>query len=653
MGGVKLPMPSPVVSNPTTIKHHLFMRTFYSLKTFFIMCIFCMVGTLCAWAQTTVTFTASADKSSTTSITKDGVTIQIGSGSLGNGSEYRFYKSQDVTISCSEGNITKIVFTCTANGTVQYGPGCFKNASGEYSYSNKIGTWTGDAASVKFTSSTSQVRATEVEVTYTAGSNVSAPKLSQSTQTFSNPFDVALTADEGATIYYTLDGSDPTSSSTKYEGTAIHISNTTTLKAIAIKDGESSNVTTATYTFVVATPTISVQSKIFNTPFDVTLSAEEGATIFYTLDGSDPTSSSTKYVGTAISITETITLKAIAIKNGTSSEIATATYTYNASLVHEGTFASPLTPEELIANGTFFTGKDVWVKGMVLGTANSAGDGYNPTAPTGSSIAIGESGQDKCIAVQLTSPTIERTYCNNHATELMGKDILFYGNATNYFGRIGLKKIKAFARPDDESIATLSVKTDEGYATFVSEYAFYVPEGVECGTITDANDGKLTINYKYKAGSNSEIVPANYPVLVKADGQKTFNLAITSENGSSADTNLLKAGTGSEIEAEADHTYYKLAYNNFDTHDGLGFYWGAEDGGAFTVPAGNAYLDVPSTSTTSVMSFRFEDAVTGIAPSVVNAPTEKVAYTIDGRRVDASHLTKGLYIVNGKKVLVK
>lgn len=57
-------------------------------------------------------------------------------------------------------------------------------------------------------------------------------------------------ATDGATIYYTLDGSEPTAESTEYTG-AISISETTTLRAIAIKDGQSSNVVSATYTFPV------------------------------------------------------------------------------------------------------------------------------------------------------------------------------------------------------------------------------------------------------------------------------------------------------------------------------------------------------------------------------------------------------------------
>lgn len=561
------------------------MRTFYSLKTFFVMCVLCMTGTLCALAQTTVTFTAGTDVSSTTSITKDGVTILLteGNSSSTNGpgkldqTEYRFYKGCTVVVSSSKGNITKIVFNCTANSTTKYGPGCFEKQTG-YSYASKKGTWVGDAASVEFTASSNQVRATTVEVTYVSSSTVTAPKMSEDSKIFREPFDVTITAEESADIYYTLDGSDPTTSSAKYDGAAIHIAGTTTLKAIAVKNGESSSVASATYTYVQA-------------------------------------------------------------------------------LAHDGSFTSPLTPEELIANATYFEGKDVWVKGTVLGELLNSNGQYQVLKSSSTNIILGKSGSSNFIPISLKSNTPERAYCNANTDDLMGKELLFFGTIGTYFGQIGIpsKNVKAFAGPEDSPIASLTVKTDEGYATFVSDYAFYVPEGVECATITDADEnGVLNTNYKYKAGYNSNnIVPANYPVLVKADGKKTFNLALASGSGSSAGTNLLKAGKGEDITAESGHHYYKLAYDDFDTKEGLGFYWGAAEGGAFYVPKGNAYLDVPSTSATSVMSFRLEDAVTGIATAEVNGQTEKVAYTIDGRRVDASHLTKGIYIVNGKKVMVK
>lgn len=110
------------------------------------------------------------------SITKDGITLHstidssstTNAGDYGNGKQYRFYKNSTLEVSSTVGNITKVVFTCTASGTTKYGPGNFTGPStGAYSYSGTTGTWTGDAASFTLTASGNQVRATKVEVTYT------------------------------------------------------------------------------------------------------------------------------------------------------------------------------------------------------------------------------------------------------------------------------------------------------------------------------------------------------------------------------------------------------------------------------------------------------------------------------------------------------
>lgn len=126
------------------------------------------------WADKVVTFTAGEDKTEETTLTKDGITLTIekgtstsGTGKLGT-DEYRFYKGNDITVSSTVGNITKIVFNCTANGTAKYGPGSFAELDG-YTYNDKIGTWTGSAESVVFTAEKNQVRATSVEVTVSDG----------------------------------------------------------------------------------------------------------------------------------------------------------------------------------------------------------------------------------------------------------------------------------------------------------------------------------------------------------------------------------------------------------------------------------------------------------------------------------------------------
>ena len=127
-------------------------------------------------------------------------------------------------------------------------------------------------------------------------------------------------ATSGATIRYTTNGSTPTSSSTQYTG-AITLSGATTIKAIAIKDGVSSSVATQSYTPAsVAAPTIIINGN------SCTMSAESGATIYYTLNGSNPTTSSSQY-SSAVTLQSACTVKAIAVKSGSQSSVASATYT--------------------------------------------------------------------------------------------------------------------------------------------------------------------------------------------------------------------------------------------------------------------------------------------------------------------------------------
>lgn len=134
---------------------------------------------------------------------------------------------------------------------------------------------------------------------------------------------------DGATIYYTTDGTAPTSSSTEYTG-AIDVNETMTIKAIAIKAGlTDSEVASATYTLQCATPEITVPAGAFLDSKVITMTSTDGASIYYTTDGSAPTGLSTLYdPANKPSISATTTIKAIATKSGWSdSEVATETFT--------------------------------------------------------------------------------------------------------------------------------------------------------------------------------------------------------------------------------------------------------------------------------------------------------------------------------------
>lgn len=135
----------------------------------------------------------------------------------------------------------------------------------------------------------------------------------------------------GAAIHYTTDGTTPTSASPTYSS-PIAVNADVTIKAIAVKaDMTDSSVATASYVVVlpkVATPTFAPAAGEVLSGTEVAIScATTGATIYYTTDGSTPTTASTEYTG-AIEVTAAVTIKAIAVKaEMTDSAVATAAYT--------------------------------------------------------------------------------------------------------------------------------------------------------------------------------------------------------------------------------------------------------------------------------------------------------------------------------------
>ena len=175
---------------------------------------------------------------------------------------------------------------------------------------------------------------------------VATPTFSPAAGTYTAAQNVTIAcATSGAEIHYTIDGSTPTASSTKYTG-PIAVSTTTTVKAIAVKSGmTNSAVASATYTIssaaeAPATPTFNPAAGTYSTAQNVTIScATSGAEIRYTIDGSNPSATSALYSG-PIAISQTTTIKAVAIKNGLSSAIAVAAYTIQGS-----------TPEPPVAEG--------------------------------------------------------------------------------------------------------------------------------------------------------------------------------------------------------------------------------------------------------------------------------------------------------------
>ena len=208
-----------------------------------------------AWASNVV-FDASVDQSGNTSasaqsISKDGITISVTNGILGSTlNEYRIYKNQTLTISSETSAITKIVMDCIDEyNNTNYGGDGFTAMDGmTVSEDTKTVTWTGNANEVSFVASAHQVRATKITVTIDDGTiTLDAPTFSPAGGTYYEAQTVEISGPADATIYYTIDGNDPTTASTVYSA-PIAVNQTTTIKAIASNGELTSSVASATYT---------------------------------------------------------------------------------------------------------------------------------------------------------------------------------------------------------------------------------------------------------------------------------------------------------------------------------------------------------------------------------------------------------------------
>ncbi len=172
---------------------------------------------------------------------------------------------------------------------------------------------------------------------------------------------------------------------------------------------------------------------------------------------------------------------------------------------------------------------------------------------------------------------------------------------------------------------------DAGYATYVAAEDVAVPEGVKAYFVTAADGGKATLE------KVSDIPEGAAVILEGAKG--TYALTATTATTDAA-SNLLKASTG----LTADGTQYVLA-----SKDGVtGFYKLAN---GETLPAGKAYLVVDGLAP-QFIGFSFGEA-TGIAAVEANGAgiLNDGLYNLQGQRV--AQPRKGMYIVNGKKVIIK
>lgn len=199
----------------------------------------------------------------------------------------------------------------------------------------------------------------------------------------------------------------------------------------------------------------------------------------------------------------------------------------------------------------------------------------------------------------------------------------------------------------DVSVGTITIAAPEGFGTYYNESSYILPEGLTAFGYTTANtDGTLVKTDVFTAG---DVVPAKAALVVKGNTGKYECYATDKEATNTLEGNLLKGvTTDTRIEAASGVKRYILTRAD----DGiLAFY--RTNSGTINVKANRAYLEVPTAM--AVASFSLEGTATGIN-NVVTTAAKQGIYTISGVRLNATttkELPAGIYIVDGKKVIVK
>ena len=194
-----------------------------------------------------------------------------------------------------------------------------------------------------------------------------------------------------------------------------------------------------------------------------------------------------------------------------------------------------------------------------------------------------------------------------------------------------------------------------GYATlYYGEKNLVVPAGVEARTYSVVGDD-LVIGLTYAEG---DVIPAATGVVLKAEAD-TYVFTVTDEEGEGDDANMLYGldEDGMTVAGPAKATNEVYFYHLVQPEGKeVGFYWKEENGAAFESKAHKAYLAVPKEVAKQVKVFLFEPkedttAIQGIV--ALDGINGQEVYDLQGRRMNGSNLPKGIYIVGGKKIVIK
>ncbi|MCD8291136.1 MAG: leucine-rich repeat protein [Prevotella sp.] len=246
-----------------------------------------------------------------------------------------------------------------------------------------------------------------------------------------------------------------------------------------------------------------------------------------------------------------------------------------------------------------------------------------------------------------------------------------------------------------EDTVTIPITTAEGYVTRYSPYSYTLEEGLEGGVVSVDENGDLNIEWKYEGGNEEKnTVPGGSAILIKGAinqidtsfANVTLNTNYATDTATVSESGSMMYGTVNpnynsdnygvtDVPDDDDYSaenyyFYKLSYLTNEYSDRvLGFYWQNSSGSAFPINGGDGYdydtglklawLAVEKDSgAKAIRSFYPLDVnTTGIQDIETAQPNydvedsdSDIIYNLQGMRVKEM-TKKGIYIINGKKVL--
>ena len=375
---------------------------------------------------------------------------------------------------------------------------------------------------------------------------------------------------------------------------------------------------------------------------ELTTTVKDG-TIYYTIDGNDPTETSRVY-SSPIQIKETTTVKAcVKDANGKSSDVAEHTYTFVPSIANNPETAYTTAKAiELIDKASIdetfaeqLADEKVYVKGIVNEIVTEFSSKYGNITFN----IISTDRKDTRVFQFFRNQKSEDETYGEDPNIMIGASVVGCGNLSKHgetYEFSAKNYLVSYTAPKSASL--LATDGTANYATFSSDRDVeFVDATVYAVNVVN---GVLQLNEV-----TSKQVPAGTGVLLKSENETAPYFYI--DEADAIENNLLKPASE---EMSGSYTFYKFAYDDYDAKTGLGFYWGAENGGVFTVKAGTAYLAVPVPNAASVKGFLLDGTPTAIEGVEAENNTD-VIYNLSGQRVQKAQ--RGLYIVNGKKLMVK